>query len=162
LSSTQNPGSNLKSTGHAKFDDEPMDIHMSSPFPASSVSAINKVEMQTPKQQLYSQSLKQNLTGQSATQSPVMSATEMLNQDCNSPSNNNKINNDEKKSITANSQSNNLASSSSNSLLPLDLIREMIKDSTEDLRDELMSESFRFKAEVLKEFMSLKVKCIQN
>jgi hypothetical protein len=43
------------------------------------------------------------------------------------------------------------------SLLPLDLIKEVIKDQIEDLRDELMSENFKFKAEMIKEFMSLKV-----
>ena len=36
-------------------------------------------------------------------------------------------------------------------------IREIVQDSIEDFRDELMSENFRFKAEVLKEFMQLKV-----
>jgi hypothetical protein len=42
-------------------------------------------------------------------------------------------------------------------LLPLDLIREVVKDQIEDLRDEMMSENFKFKAEMIKEFMSLKV-----
>lgn len=35
---------------------------------------------------------------------------------------------------------------------------EVIRDEIEDFRDELMSENFRFKAEMLKEFMQMKVK----
>lgn len=36
-------------------------------------------------------------------------------------------------------------------------LREIIKDEIDDLRDELMSENFRFKAEMLKEFMQMRV-----
>lgn len=35
---------------------------------------------------------------------------------------------------------------------------EVIRDEIEDFRDELMSENFRFKAEMLKEFMQMRVK----
>lgn len=35
---------------------------------------------------------------------------------------------------------------------------EAIRDEIEDFRDELMSENFRFKAEMLKEFMHMKVR----
>ena len=45
----------------------------------------------------------------------------------------------------------------SNNFLPLDLIREIIKDQIEDLKDEIMSENFKFKSELIKEFMALKV-----
>lgn len=44
--------------------------------------------------------------------------------------------------------------------LPVEQIKELIKDSIDDLRDDLMSESFRFKAELFKEFMGLKVNLI--
>jgi hypothetical protein len=44
-----------------------------------------------------------------------------------------------------------------NTLLPIELIREVLKDQIENLRDEMMSENFKFKAEMIKEFMSLKV-----
>jgi negative regulator of replication initiation len=36
-------------------------------------------------------------------------------------------------------------------------ILEAIRDEIEDFRDELMSENFRFKAEMLKEFMQMRV-----
>jgi hypothetical protein len=45
----------------------------------------------------------------------------------------------------------------SNLQLPIDQIREIIKDTVEDFKDELMSENFKFKAEMFKEFMNLKV-----
>lgn len=41
--------------------------------------------------------------------------------------------------------------------MPIDQIREIIKDTVEDFKDELMSENFKFKAEMFKEFMNLKV-----
>ena len=36
-------------------------------------------------------------------------------------------------------------------------LREIVKDEIDDFRDELMSENFRFKAEMLKEFMQMRV-----
>ena len=43
------------------------------------------------------------------------------------------------------------------SMLPMKQLEESLKDKIDDFRDELMSENFRFKAEMLKEFMDLKV-----
>jgi hypothetical protein len=45
--------------------------------------------------------------------------------------------------------------------IPIDQIREIIKDTVEDFKDELMSENFKFKAEMFKEFMNLKVNQIE-
>jgi len=45
--------------------------------------------------------------------------------------------------------------------IPIDQIREIIKDTVEDFKDELMSENFKFKAEMFKEFMNLKVNKIE-
>ena len=42
-------------------------------------------------------------------------------------------------------------------MISFEQVKEIVHDSIEDFRDELMSENFRFKAEVLKEFMQLKV-----
>jgi len=36
-------------------------------------------------------------------------------------------------------------------------LRGIVKDEIDDFRDELMSENFRFKAEMLKEFMQMRV-----
>ena len=41
--------------------------------------------------------------------------------------------------------------------LPIEQIKEIIKDQIDELRDEIMNENFKFKAEILKEFMYIKV-----
>lgn len=48
-------------------------------------------------------------------------------------------------------------SNQKNTLLPLDMIKEIVKDLIDDFRDDLMSECFKFKAEMFKEFIELKV-----
>ena len=47
-------------------------------------------------------------------------------------------------------------------MLPIKQLEETLKDKIDDFRDELMSENFRFKAEMLKEFMDLKVPSSQT
>ncbi len=42
-------------------------------------------------------------------------------------------------------------------LLPIQHLKDFIKDLIDDLRDELMNEDFKFKCEVFKEFIDLKV-----
>jgi len=62
--------------------------------------------------------------------------------------------NDQSHSFTLNSTVAGIENHAHN--LPVEQIKELIKDSIDDLRDDLMSESFRFKAELFKEFMILK------
>jgi hypothetical protein len=42
--------------------------------------------------------------------------------------------------------------------LPIEQIKEIIKDSIDEMKDEFMSENFKFKSEILKEFMIIKVR----